>query len=83
MRETDFNNISQRRKKKAKRKSMGDKELASLEMNFYGVPRLIADTPKERFEELQRAGGGRVKYTEPVYHKDGTVTPGMPIPPDD
>jgi hypothetical protein len=83
MRETDFNKVSQRRKKKAKRKSMGDKELASLEMNIYGVPRIVADTPRERFEELQRAGGGRVKYTEPVYHKDGTVTPGMPIPPDD
>ena len=44
MRETDFNNISQRRKKKSKRKSMGDKELASLEMNIYGVPRVVASS---------------------------------------
>ena len=73
MRETDFNTLNKR--EKSKRKSMGDKELASLEMNIYGVPRIISEG------EFKPAGGGSVEYTDPKYHRDGTVTPGKPIPP--
>jgi hypothetical protein len=73
MRKTDFNTLNKRGK--SKRKSMGDKELASLEMNIYGVPRIISEG------EFKPAGGGSVEYTDPKYHRDGTVTPGRPIPP--
>jgi len=73
MRKTDFNTLNKRGK--SKRKSMGDKELASLEMNIYGVPRIISEG------EFKPAGGGSVEYTDPKYHRDGTVTPGKPIPP--
>ena len=73
MRKTEFNTLNKRGK--SKRKSMGDKELASLEMNIYGVPRIISEG------EFKPAGGGSVEYTDPKYHRDGTVTPGKPIPP--
>jgi len=73
MRKTDFNTLNKRGK--SKRKSMGDTELASLEMNIYGVPRIISEG------EFKPAGGGSVEYTDPKYHRDGTVTPGKPIPP--
>jgi len=80
MRKTDFNTLNKRGKSKRKltadlAKSMGDKELASLEMNIYGVPRIISEG------EFKPAGGGSVEYTDPKYHRDGTVTPGKPIPP--
>ena len=64
-----------------KKKSSGvDKELASLERNIYGVPRIIAEDAKRLKREKSK---GSIRYTKPIYHPDGTVTPGRPIPPKD
>jgi len=60
--------------------SAGDKELASLERNIYGVPRIIEEDAKRL--KLEK-GKGSIRYTKPIYHPDGTVTPGRPIPPKD
>jgi len=63
-----------------KKSSGGDKELASLERNIYGVPRIIAEDAKRLKREKSK---GSIRYTKPIYHPDGTVTPGRPIPPKD
>ena len=57
-----------------------EKQLASLENNIYGVPRIIAEDAKKL--KLEK-GKGSIRYTKPIYHPDGTVTPGRPIPPKD
>ena len=57
-----------------------EKQLASLENNIYGVPRIIEEEAKRL--KLEK-GKGSIRYTKPIYHPDGTVTPGMPIPPKD
>jgi hypothetical protein len=68
------------RGRQKKKSSGGDKELASLERNIYGVPRIIAEDAKRL--KLEK-GKGSIRYTKPIYHPDGTVTPGRPIPPKD
>jgi hypothetical protein len=68
------------RGRQKKRSSGGDKELASLERNIYGVPRIIAEDAKRLKREKSK---GSIRYTKPIYHPDGTVTPGRPIPPKD
>ena len=68
------------RGRQKKKSSGGDKELASLERNIYGVPRIIAEDAKRLKREKSK---GSIRYTKPIYHPDGTVTPGMPIPPKD
>ena len=80
----DFATLTHRGRQK-KKLGGGDKELkslekqlASLENNIYGVPRIIAEDAKKL--KLEKGG---IKYTKPIYHPDGTVTPGMPIPPKD
>ena len=57
-----------------------EKQLASLENNIYGVPRIIAEDAKKL--KLEK-GKGSIRYTKPIYHPDGTITPGRPIPPKD
>ena len=66
------------RGRQKKKSSAGDKELASLEKNIYGVPRIIEEDAKK----LDKKKNG-IRYTKPIYHPDGTVTPGRPIPPKD
>ena len=68
------------RGRQKKKSSGGDKELASLEKNIYGVPRIIAEDAKRLKREKSK---GSIRYTKPIYHPDGTVTPGRPIPPKD
>ena len=68
------------RSRQKKKSSGGDKELASLERNIYGVPRIIAEDAKRLKREKSK---GSIRYTKPIYHPDGTVTPGRPIPPKD
>jgi len=68
------------RGRQKKKSSGGDKELASLERNIYGVPRIIAEDAKRLKREKSK---GSIRYTKPIYHPDGTVTPGRPIPPKD
>ena len=68
------------RGRQKKKSSGGDKELASLERNIYGVPRIIAEDAKLLKREKSK---GSIRYTKPIYHPDGTVTPGRPIPPKD
>ena len=68
------------RGRQKKKSSDGDKELASLERNIYGVPRIIAEDAKRLKREKSK---GSIRYTKPIYHPDGTVTPGRPIPPKD
>ena len=68
------------RGRQKKKSSGGDKELASLERNIYGVPRIIAEDAKRLNREKSK---GSIRYTKPIYHPDGTVTPGRPIPPKD
>ena len=68
------------RGRQKKKSSGGDKELASLERNIYGVPRIIAEDTKRLKREKSK---GSIRYTKPIYHPDGTVTPGRPIPPKD
>ena len=68
------------RGRQKKKNSGGDKELASLERNIYGVPRIIAEDAKRLKREKSK---GSIRYTKPIYHPDGTVTPGRPIPPKD
>ena len=68
------------RGRQKKKSSGGDKELASLERNIYGVPRIIAEDAKRLKHEKSK---GSIRYTKPIYHPDGTVTPGRPIPPKD
>ena len=68
------------RGRQKKKSSGGDKELASLEINIYGVPRIIAEDAKRLKREKSK---GSIRYTKPIYHPDGTVTPGRPIPPKD
>ena len=68
------------RGRQKKKSSGGDKELASLERNIYGVPRIIEEDAKRL--KLEK-GKGSIRYTKPIYHPDGTVTPGRPIPPKD
>ena len=68
------------RGRQKKKSSGGDKELASLERNIYGVPRIIAEDAKRLKREKSK---GSILYTKPIYHPDGTVTPGRPIPPKD
>ena len=68
------------RGRQKKKSSGGDKELASLERNIYGVPRIIAEDAKCLKREKSK---GSIRYTKPIYHPDGTVTPGRPIPPKD
>ena len=68
------------RGRQKKKSSAGDKELASLEKNIYGVPRIIEEDAKRL--KLEK-GKGSIRYTKPIYHPDGTVTPGRPIPPKD
>jgi hypothetical protein len=48
--------------------------------NIYGVPRIIAEDAKKLKLDKDK---GSIRYTKPIYHPDGTVTPGMPIPPKD
>ena len=64
------------RGRQKKKSSGGDKELASLEKNIYGVPRIIEEDAKK----LDKKKNG-IRYTKPIYHPDGSVTPGRPIPP--
>ncbi len=68
------------RGRQKKNSSGGEKELASLERNIYGVPRIIAEDAKRLKREKSK---GSIRYTKPIYHPDGTVTPGRPIPPKD
>ena len=68
------------RGRQKKKSSGGDKELASLERNIYGVPRIIAEDAKRLKREKSK---GSIRHTKPIYHPDGTVTPGRPIPPKD
>ena len=68
------------RGRQKKKSSGGDKELASLERNIYGVPRIIAEDAKRLKREKSK---GSIRYTKPIYHPDGTVTPGRPRPPKD
>ena len=68
------------RGRQKKKSSGGDKELASLERNIYGVPRIIAEDAKRLKREKSK---GSIRYTKPIYHPDGTITPGRPIPPKD
>ena len=68
------------RGRQKKKSSGGDKELASLERNIYGVRRIIAEDAKRLKREKSK---GSIRYTKPIYHPDGTVTPGRPIPPKD
>ena len=68
------------RGRQKKKSSGGDKELASLERNIYGVPRIIAEDAKRLKREKSK---GSIRYTKPIYHPDGTITPGSPIPPKD
>ena len=75
------------RGRQKKKSSGGDKELkslekqlASLENNIYGVPRIIEEDAKKLKLDKDK---GSIRYTKPIYHPDGTVTPGMPIPPKD
>ena len=68
------------RGRQKKKSSGGDKELASLERNIYGVPRIIAEDAKRLKREKSK---GSIRYTKPIYHPDWTVTPGRPIPPKD
>ena len=68
------------RGRQKKKSSGGDKELASLERNIYGVPRIIAEDAKRLKREKSK---GSIRYTKPIYHPNGTVTPGRPIPPKD
>ena len=68
------------RGRQKKKSSGGDKELASLERNIYGVPRIIAEDAKRLKREKSKCS---IRYTKPIYHPDGTVTPGRPIPPKD
>ncbi len=82
----DFATLTHRGRQKVKMGG-GDKELkslekklASLENNIYGVPRIIEEDAKRL--KLEQ-GNGSIRYTKPIYHPDGTVTPGMPIPPKD
>ena len=82
----DFATLTHRGRQK-KKLGGGDKELkslekqlASLENNIYGVPRIIAEDAKRLKREKSK---GSIRYTKPIYHPDGTVTPGMPIPPKD
>ena len=71
----DFATLTHRGRQKVKTGG-GDKELASLEKNIYGVPRIIDEAAKK----LDKKKNG-IRYTKPIYHPDGTVTPGRPIPP--
>ena len=64
------------RGRQKKKSSAGDKELASLEKNIYGVPRIIEEDAKKLDKNKNR-----IRYTKPIYHPDGSVTPGRPIPP--
>jgi|TARA_A100000172_G_scaffold62867_1_gene42268 hypothetical protein len=64
------------RGRQKKKSSGGDKELASLEKNIYGVPRVIEEDAKKLDKNKNR-----IRYTKPIYHPDGSVTPGRPIPP--
>ena len=64
------------RGRQKKKSSGGDKELASLENNIYGVPRIIEEDAKKLDKNKNR-----IRYTKPIYHPDGSVTPGRPIPP--
>tara|TARA_R110002012_G_scaffold319077_1_gene538689 strand:- start:460 stop:723 length:264 start_codon:yes stop_codon:yes gene_type:complete len=80
----DFATLTHRGRQKVKMGG-GDKELkslenklASLENNIYGVPRIIEEDAKK----LDSKKNG-IRYTKPIYHPDGTVTPGRPIPPKD
>ena len=73
----DFATLTHRGRQK-KKLGGGDSELKSLENNIYGVPRIIAEDAKKL--KLEKGG---IKYTKPIYHPDGTVTPGRPIPPKD
>ena len=82
----DFATLTHRGRQK-KKLGGGDKELkslekqlASLENNIYGVPRIIEEDAKRLKLENR---GMVIRYTKPIYHPDGTVTPGMPIPPKD
>ena len=68
------------RGRQKKKSSGGDKELASLERNIYGVPRIIAEDAKKLKLDKDK---GTIRYTKPIYHPDGTGTPGRPIPPKD
>mgnify|MGYP007077438898 FL=1 len=83
----DFATLTHRGRQKVKMGG-GDKELkslekqlASLENNIYGVPRIIEEDAK-KLKKLEKEKG-KIRYTKPIYHPDGTVTPGMPIPPKD
>ena len=71
----DFATLTHRGRQKVKMGG-GDQELASLEKNIYGVPRIIEEDAKK----LDSKKNG-IRYTKPIYHPDGTVTPGRPIPP--
>ena len=80
----DFATLTHRGRQKVKMGG-GDKELkslekqlASLENNIYGVPRIIEEDAKKL-----KLDKGSIRYTKPIYHPDGTVTPGRPIPPKD
>ena len=73
----DFATLTHRGRQKVKMGG-GDKELKSLEKNIYGVPRVIEEDAKK----LDKKKNG-IRYTKPIYHPDGTVTPGRPIPPKD
>ena len=73
----DFATLTHRGRQKVKMGG-GDQELASLENNIYGVPRVIEEDAKK----LDKKKNG-IRYTKPIYHPDGTVTPGRPIPPKD
>ena len=75
----DFATLTHRGRQK-KKLGGGDKELKSLENNIYGVPRIIAEDAKKLKLDKDK---GCIRYTKPIYHPDGTVTPGMPIPPKD
>ena len=73
----DFATLTHRGRQKVKMGG-GDQELASLEKNIYGVHRVIEEDAKK----LDKKKNG-IRYTKPIYHPDGTVTPGRPIPPKD
>ena len=73
----DFATLTHKGRQK-KKMDGGDKELKSLENNIYGVPRIIEEDAKKL-----KLDKGSIRYTKPIYHPDGTVTPGMPIPPKD
>tara|TARA_Y100001938_G_C8081440_1_gene429400 strand:- start:972 stop:1223 length:252 start_codon:yes stop_codon:yes gene_type:complete len=60
-------------KKPKKKTKVKTKRTASLRMDIRGVPEIIS-----QFEELEK----KIRYTPTIYHDDGTISPGRPIPPD-